>query len=626
MTVAMDVCTRVALFGTKEIPADAIALQAGPLSLRLQGTKLLALRAGGHEVWHGVAFVYRSAGWATPESIVDVCKTRIGVSDFSVDIQAHFAVAPRIDLHIRIEGDVSGRVRYEGTAVAQEDIATQRTGLCVMHPMSAMGRAVEIGHDDGRTSFSTFPRLVPPWPPFMLVKSLRHEFADGAWASCRLFGESFEFEDQRNNADASFKVYGRSNSMPRPYCLRAGVPLTQRVELEVGRVPFPAQAVEGPAFAVGTALDRCPAIGIGLAPEQLVEDGQLLAKVKALSPIQIHLVLDSPHDVVDFDVLEKCVVASGRPLRLDIRVVTVSSAARIMSLGRLLQERGIHAEAVAGFPATHSMVAVLRDAFPGAAIGGGTPYFFAQFNRVENLGPVNFLSFTVSAIVHGADDQSPMDGLQSLPSLIDTARTRHPEVAVRVGPSGIAAPRSPLGDQPASDGTRRIALARRDPRSGALYGAAWMIGHIGTLAQCALQAVSVWGFGPGEGLFFGDDASSVQLTPAGWVLREIRGASSVLRVHVTHPASSAAFAFVRPGASIVLMANLSETALWIRTESLSAGVLHLLDAHAWIEHHEGRHPDPWRAVASTEDCVCHLPAFAVARLVIPSASEHAFKR
>ncbi len=622
----MDVRTRVALFGTKEIFPHAIPLQAGQLSLRLQGTKLLALCAGGYEVWHGVAFLYRDVGWGTPEPILDASEYRVGVSDFSVDIQAHFPTTPRIDLHIRIEGDVLGRVRYECTAVAQEDIATQRTGLCVMHPMSAIGRAVEIGHDDGRTSQSTFPRLVPPWPPFMLVRSMRHEFANDAWASCRVFGESFEVEDQRNNADASFKLYGRSNSMPRPYYLRAGVPLTQRVELEVGTVPFPAQAAIGPSFTLGPMLNRCPTIGIGLAPGQLAGDGQLIAKVQALSSIQIHLVLDGPNDVIDFDVLEKCVVASGRPLRLDIRAATVLSSAEINALACSLQERGIHTEAVAGFPATPSMVTALREAFPGAAIGGGTPFFFAQLNRVENLGPVNFLSFTVSATVHGADDQSPMDGLRSLPSLIDTARTRHPGLPVRVGPSGIAAPRSPLGDQPSSDGTRRIALARLDPRSGALYGAAWLIGHIGTFAQCALQALSVWGFGRGDGLFFGGDASSAQLTPAGWVLREIRGATSVLQMKVTHPVSSAAFAFVRPGVSIVLMANLSETALSIQAESLPAGVLHLLDAHAWIEHHEGRQPDPWRALSLTEEGVCHLPAFAVARLVIPSVSESAITR
>ena len=55
----MDVSTRRALFGTDESEPPTLALQAGPLSLRLQGTRLLPVYALGQEVWHGVAFLYR---------------------------------------------------------------------------------------------------------------------------------------------------------------------------------------------------------------------------------------------------------------------------------------------------------------------------------------------------------------------------------------------------------------------------------------------------------------------------------------------------------------------------------------------------------------------------------------
>ena len=62
-----------------------------------------------------------------------------------------------------------------------------------MHPMSAMENAIEIEHADSRVSRSTFPQIVAPWPPFMLVRTIRHEFADGAWAQCRFEGDVFEF-------------------------------------------------------------------------------------------------------------------------------------------------------------------------------------------------------------------------------------------------------------------------------------------------------------------------------------------------------------------------------------------------------------------------------------------------
>ena len=105
-----------------------------------------------------------------------------------------------------------------------------------MHPMSVQGARVDIEHSDGRLSRSTFPTCIPPWPPFMLIRAIRHEWTLGHWARCELAGDTFEMEDQRNNSDASFKTYSRSNMMPRPYRLQAGVPIRHSADL---RVPTP---------------------------------------------------------------------------------------------------------------------------------------------------------------------------------------------------------------------------------------------------------------------------------------------------------------------------------------------------------------------------------------------------
>ena len=44
-----------------------------------------------------------------------------------------------------------------------------------MHPMSAGGARVDIEHIDARISRSTFPTLIPTWPPFTLIRAIRHE-------------------------------------------------------------------------------------------------------------------------------------------------------------------------------------------------------------------------------------------------------------------------------------------------------------------------------------------------------------------------------------------------------------------------------------------------------------------
>ena len=208
-----------------------------------------------------------------------------------------------------------------------------------------------------------------------------------------------------------------------------------------------------------------------------------------------------------------------------------------------------------------------------------------------------------------------MQGLQCLPSLIDTLRVRHTGLAVRVGPSGIAAPRSPLGKQPESDGSRRITLARRDPRSSALYGAAWLVGHIGALLSTGLQALSVWGLGEGDGIFIAPAGSEPLLAPAGWVLREIRDATRICSVQLSCPAATAALVAERGSTStVVLVANLGPSMLRLRVDNLPPGNLHLLDASGWTAYHEGLRAEPWQDFRATYDGHWQLPPHAIVRL------------
>ena len=609
----MDAPTRRALFGTEEPELPTLALRAGPLSLRLRGTRLLPIHAGAHEVWHGVAFLYRDTGWGTPEPVVTEMNHTIGLDGFSVRLRAYVPVQPRIDLCIAIHGESSGRVRYEAAAMAQGDIATHRTGLCLMHPMSAMEHAIEIEHADSRVSRSTFPRLVAPWPPFMLVRAIRHEFARGAWAECRFEGDVFEFEDQRNNADASFKTYSRSNLMPRPYLLRAGVPVRQTVDLRLHSLPPADPNQPEPAALVVSRESRPLArIGIGLLPRDLPQAERLLPCLRELAPAQLHLVIDSADAPIDAHGLSRLLKGCGATLRLDILGVAPGDAG-LPALAAALRGARVEPESVGVFPTDPSAVAAARRAFAGVAIGGGTPHFFAQMNRIEDLGQVDFLSFTTSSVVHGADDESVMTGLQSLPWLVQTLRAAQPGRPVRVGPSGIAARSSPLGNQPESDGSRRLAMARLDPRSGALYGAAWVLGHVAAFAHAGVDAVSVLGLGMGEGLILAQ-GDRLQLSPAAFVLRELSAAMRIRPVSINRTAHIAALALDHNAGSTLLVANLSGDVTEVETGGWPAGTASVMDAASWISHATGDGPGPWRPVHLLPGTRLQLPAYAIAKL------------
>lgn len=192
-----------------------------------------------------------------------------------------------------------------------------------------------------------------------------------------------------------------------------------------------------------------------------------------------------------------------------------------------------------------SKAAIARCLFPGSAIGGGTPHFFVRISRLDALGDVDFASFTTSALVHGADDDDVMLGLTSLRGTVDSWRERHGAIPLRVGPNAIAARASLLGAQPASDGTRRIAL-------GALAG------------PRGLVAV---------------EGGRIQRHPALAVLQALGRPAELLACTVSHPGRIAALALRRNGRKLLLLANLTA-----EPQSVQLDAAVLLAPYAVIAH------------------------------------------
>jgi hypothetical protein len=80
---------------------------------------------------------------------------------------------------------------------------------------------------------------------------------------------------------------------------------------------------------------------------------------------------------------------------------------------------------------------------------------------------------------------------RSVDGMLRTLRARWPGVPVHVGPSGIAARASPLGDLAPSDGSRPIPLAARDPREHGRFGAAWQLGLVAALVAADARAITL---------------------------------------------------------------------------------------------------------------------------------------
>ena len=249
---------------------------------------------------------------------------------------------------------------------------------------------------------------------------------------------------------------------------------------------------------------------------------------------------------------------------------------------------------VAVFPSEQACIDVARRAFPTAAIGGGTPHFFVQLNRAERLGRVDFLTFTTSSIVHGADDESVMLTLQSLPSMVQTLEATHGPARVCVGPSGIGARRSPLGKQPVTDGNARTAFAREDPRRRGRFGAAWTLGYVAQLATIpSVDAITLMSLTGPAGIVEYDGSMKFRVHPAFCVLKRLCVPAEVCAVNVSDPTKVAALALMRGDARELLLANLTVEAVDVsvrvfpsdRVETLSHGSTIADASFGWTVRH-----------------------------------------
>ena len=519
--------------GAVTAPPRAWALQAGALEFTLdeQG-RLGPVRLEGQEVWHGVHWLLRDHHWRTPP--VRLGRPRWQRSQDAAEYwSAHFRgvfepYAPanqalgQLPVHtaLRVQATAPGVITVTGEAwldAAAPPLAVNRIGLCVLHPLWQAGARLEVLHDDGRTTRSALPRRVSPWPPFSGIRELRIALRPGCWAVATFEGDSFELEDQRNNADASFKAYARSNFLPRPFVLEPGAgPLArvrQCVRLAVERTvstrgsaarlrpegrqpPVDARPKKTELVWSELRVDAPRPFHLGLALDETVwrAPARAAAQAERLAPDVLHLTMDArcPPTPRQFEALAQVLAASGARLRVDLHDLADARAALALpGLARCMERAGLKPWAVAVFPTSRAQVQRVREAFPSAQVGGGTPDFFVQLNRMDRLPELDFATFTVCPTVHQADDPTVMQSALALPGMLQTLAERYPGLPVYIGPSRIAARRSPLGELAPTLEGRPCPLSGSDPRESLPFAAAWVVAQAAAALAHGAQGCTV---------------------------------------------------------------------------------------------------------------------------------------
>jgi hypothetical protein len=496
----------IALYGTDKPPRPSQVLQAGSAQVTLEAGQLRHLRIGGAEAIRAVSFLVRDRDWGTVQPHI----TDPRVEDGRVTYAARYemgvgSLTAQVALTLTPDS-----LTAEVVAVAHGTVETNRAGFTVLHPIEGVaGAPVRVGHPDG-VEEAHFPALIEPWQPFKNITSLTHR-AGGLCIECRLEGDVFEMEDQRQWGDASFKTYNRPLALPWPYVIRDGEELRQAVRITWSPAPTAAPV---PPICAQVPDARFPETSLVLTaadarrakanPDDLrcigaqrvlchldIAAGHGLAELQDFAALQAAL----PDLAYDLELIAACPPESDLKAEFSDYAADLATSgfrpASIMTCPAVDRQSTPPGSDWPPCPPLTAIHAAARAAFPGMVLGGGVASFFPELNRKRPpVDAWDFVTHGLCPIVHAADDLSVMETLQAVPHILASARAIIGDRDYRLGPSTIAMRQNPYGSRTIPNPNRdRVCMTDEDPRQDGAFAAAWTLGLAASIAPAGM---TVW--------------------------------------------------------------------------------------------------------------------------------------
>lgn len=597
---------RFLLCGTHAAEAEPVRLTAGALSADFVNGNLRTIRHDGTEVLRAIAYIVRDRDWGTYEPVLADLTIDQDDAAFAVSYTANCTGPNGSQLAFRatIKGSADGQLVFDVSAMPESDFETNRCGFCILHPIAGLaGSPVTMEHTDGSVVATELPDLIDPWQPFKDLRAITHAVPPGVTAECRMEGDVFEMEDQRNWSDASYKTYVRPLALPWPYVLPAGEANRQMISLRIagdGRTPAIAEAAGAVRVTLGEPGPALPDIGVIIYPGDVETALANLATLSALGPQQL-LFHHDPTRGHGLDALRAFArLADAYPARTTLECVVACSGdldAELAEVADMVRRAGLRLDAIAVSPSVdrqstppgsawppcpqlEDVYAAARRAFPNVRLGGGMFSYFTELNRKRvPSGLLDFVTHCTCPIVHAADDLSVMQSLEALPFITRSVRAIFGDKPYRIGPSTIAMRQNPYGgatkDNPQG---QRIAMADRDPRHNGQFAAAWTIGYAARVAPAGLEMLTLSGFtGPfGVLAASGEPAAEGSLRPISRAISglcELAGLAHVPAKTSDETRIAALAGRSASGETIVWLANLTADDVAVDASALGQGRL-----------------------------------------------------
>ncbi|GMQ94609.1 MAG: hypothetical protein BMS9Abin12_2108 [Acidimicrobiia bacterium] len=522
----------VALHGGTQSLESPRLIEGDHFTAGLETPSLRNVAIDGLEVAQSITFSVRDKNWGTAEP--SDWSTSFKETNGSIDVamEGRFT-SDEMDLRasITVRTAHDGSLTYAAKAIALRDFERARIGICVMHPANFTGQQLHVSTPDEAYS-TVFPVNVSPSRAISNIVTLRHSIGDDREVLFEFEGDLFEFEDQRNWSDASYKTFCTPLSLPWPVAVRSGDIIEQRLRIStVGNSTFPSTIAPRPrtgATAVHIDLDAegrpVPSIGV------LCDiDPATVRAASALGVPHLRLSLDTRSESAATELAAAGQALAGSDTGIELELVADSPGdllplhQNIAHLGDRLQrvfvfDRETQITTKAYGPAIDD----LRSA-TGSRVGGGSGSNFGAINF--NLDDIAFdsldaLTFPISPQVHYTDHFSFIANLDAQAVLAANGRRLAGHRQLSIGPVTLL-PRQ--AGKPLAP----------DPRSASLLASAWTVASLSELMSSGADALTYHQMGGPAGIVTHDGA----MNPTYHLLADLARYRSAryLPVHIDSP-------------------------------------------------------------------------------------------
>jgi hypothetical protein len=497
---------RVLYTGTEEPLRESRELRAGPLTALYEDGSLRYVRWGAREILRRIYVAVRDRNWGTVPATLRNLRVDASLESFEISFSAE---CRQRDIHFEwkgsIKGDPKGTIVFSMDGEAKSTFFRNRIGICVLHPIKeCAGRPCVVERVSGSINRGSFPRYIWAQQPFQDLKAISHEVAPGVRARVAFQGDTFEMEDQRNWADASYKTYSTPLRLPFPVEVPIGTRISQSVALTVEGASVASRIIPSTIpVSIGAApLCELPRIGLCCASH-----GRPLSpfEVRELNDLHLaHLRLDlTPSSSTCDNDLQRATNearALGVPLEIALHL-TDAAEQEIKDLIPKLVRSDAPITTWLIFhkgerSTTKKWVLLARDKLipfhPDVRLGAGTNAYFVEINRGHPPNEIEVLGYSVNPQVHATDNLTIVENLEGMEATVESARLIGEDHPLAIGPVTLRPRFNPDAGGPEPETLPGDLPSRVDPRQMSLFGAAWTVGTLRSLARPGVLSLTYY--------------------------------------------------------------------------------------------------------------------------------------